>query len=652
MTFQQIDEKIVSGFLAFSVRDNQKAEIICNEAFEICNELSYKLGLAGCYALQARLFFRNQQIQNAIDALQKSISTTDEIGNKEFLSVLIYTLSLYYFRFEQYSLSIKYANESLEMFNQLNDDYGKAEGFSILAVSYLMLSELDKALENGLLSYELWLNNKLLDRAASELINIAVIYNDKAEFAEAIQYLLRAVNLKLKYKEDLEAGKDIIGSVDYFYNKYYFISNANDSSLADAYINLGTAYERIGNYKEAGLYLEKSLPIKRTLNDKYGEAAALNQIGYIFLSTDDYVSAEWYFNQAFQLLDSANNNYLSATLYYNLGIISIYNSRLDEARDYLKKSEELFGEIEYPQGQLLVIEQKININLIEKNYQEVYTLADLGINLSTSINAVINKADFLLKLGDAYSADYKYSEAIKSYNQSITLAHDCEYYVKEIEVLQKLVKLYKQIGNVAEAFTCFEQYQELKEKIHTLESTKYMKNMQVLHEVELHKTNEELAQSKITQLEMELIIREKETEMLNQELSVKSQLMLLQMEETSKFKSEILNITKQLDKAENILRKVKMKLKDSPIMQHTWESYLETFTKVHPDFQPLLLKTCPDLTSMEVKICILIKAGLKSEEISQILSVSARTVENHRFHLRKKLGLSERESLGRFLLNL
>ena len=154
--------------------------------------------------------------------------------------------------------------------------------------------------------------------------------------------------------------------------------------------------------------------------------------------------------------------------------------------------------------------------------------------------------------------------------------------------------------------------------------------MQVLHEVELHKTNEELAQSKITQLEMELIIREKETEMLNQELSVKSQLMLLQMEETSKFKSEILNITKQLDKAENILRKVKMKLKDSPIMQHTWESYLETFTKVHPDFQPLLLKTCPDLTSMEVKICILIKAGLKSEEISQILSVSARTVENHR----------------------
>lgn len=652
MTFQQIDEKIVSGFLAFSDRDNQRAEAICKESFEICNELNYRQGLAGCYALQGRLYSRSQQILKAIEELQNAVSVLKEVDNKQFLSESLYTLSLYYYRNEQFSISIKYANESLALFRKIKDEYGEAEALSILTPCYSQKAEQEKALECGLQSYELWYKNSLLDRAASELINIAILYFDKEQYAEAIQHLHHAIQLKLKYKEDLESGQSVVGTVEYLYNKYYPKSKPNDSQIAGAYINLGLAYERIGNNKEASEFLEKALVIKRTLGDKYGEAAALHQIGNIFLSVDDFSTAEWYFLQIIPLLDAAANKLLSATLYYNLGKVNIFNNQLDQARDYLKKSEELFGEIEYPQGQLLVIEQKININLLEKNYEEVYTLANLGIDLSTSINAVINKAEFLLKLGDAYLASYKYSEAIDCYNQSIALVHDCEYYPKETEVLLKLVKLYKQIGNVAEAFTCYERYQELKEKIHTLESTKYMKNMQILHEVELHKTNEELAQSKITQLEMELIIREKETEMLNQELSVKSQLMLLQMEETSKFKSEILNITKQLDKAENILRKVKMKLKDSPIMQHTWESYLETFTKVHPDFQPLLLKTCPDLTSMEVKICILIKAGLKSEEISQILSVSARTVENHRFHLRKKLGLSERESLGKFLLSL
>ncbi|MBI3258173.1 MAG: tetratricopeptide repeat protein [Ignavibacteriae bacterium] len=523
---------------------------------------------------------------------------------------------------------------------------------SILAVSSIMMSEYEKALEYGLLSYELWIKNNLFDRAASELINIAVIYTDKDEFAEAIHYLQRAVTLKLKYKEDLEAGKEVIGTSEYFYNKYYFINNPNDSSLADAYINLGTAYERISNNKEASLFLEKALTIKRSIGDKYGEAAALHQIGNIFLSVDDYSTAEWYFLQIIPLLKDIGNKQLSATLYYNLGKINIFNNLLDHAKDYLKESEILFAEIEYPTGQLLVLEQRICIQLIEHNYQTVFELAEYGLQLSDSIYPETFKAEFLLLLGDAYSATYRYPDAIDNYNKSLSISRDNNFFSKETEVLQKLIKLYKKIGNLAEAFACFEQYQELKEKIHTIDSTKYMKNMQILHEVELHKTNEELAKSKITQLEMELIIRQKETEMLNQELSVKSQLMLVQMEETSKFKSEILNITKQLDKAENILRKVKMKLKESPIMQHTWESYLETFTKVHPDFYPLLLKTCPELTSMEVKICILIKSGLKSEEISQILSVSARTVENHRFHLRKKLGLSGRESLGKFLLSL
>ena len=87
-------------------------------------------------------------------------------------------------------------------------------------------------------------------------------------------------------------------------------------------------------------------------------------------------------------------------------------------------------------------------------------------------------------------------------------------------------------------------------------------------------------------------------------------------------------------------------------MQDSWGSYLETFTKVHPDFQATLLAAYPDLTAMEMKVCILIRAGLHTEEISQILSLSARTIENHRFNLRKKLRVGERENLAKFLMNI
>ena len=55
---------------------------------------------------------------------------------------------------------------------------------------------------------------------------------------------------------------------------------------------------------------------------------------------------------------------------------------------------------------------------------------------------------------------------------------------------------------------------------------------------------------------------------------------------------------------------------------------------------------------MEVKVCVLIKAGLMTDEIAQILSLSERTIENKRLQIRKKVGLGERGSLRGLLRQL
>jgi DNA-binding CsgD family transcriptional regulator len=48
------------------------------------------------------------------------------------------------------------------------------------------------------------------------------------------------------------------------------------------------------------------------------------------------------------------------------------------------------------------------------------------------------------------------------------------------------------------------------------------------------------------------------------------------------------------------------------------------------------------LTPKEVEICNMIKNGLSTKEISQVLNLSVRTVENHRNHIRSKLGIANR----------
>jgi len=51
----------------------------------------------------------------------------------------------------------------------------------------------------------------------------------------------------------------------------------------------------------------------------------------------------------------------------------------------------------------------------------------------------------------------------------------------------------------------------------------------------------------------------------------------------------------------------------------------------------------PKLTPREIEICNMVKGGLSSKDISELLNISKQTVEKHRKNIRKKLGLSNKK---------
>jgi DNA-binding CsgD family transcriptional regulator len=60
----------------------------------------------------------------------------------------------------------------------------------------------------------------------------------------------------------------------------------------------------------------------------------------------------------------------------------------------------------------------------------------------------------------------------------------------------------------------------------------------------------------------------------------------------------------------------------------------------------------PDISKTEVRTLILMLSGLNTQEIADLLSVSERSIEKHRFNIRKKIGLKRDQSLQNVLMEL
>jgi DNA-binding CsgD family transcriptional regulator len=68
------------------------------------------------------------------------------------------------------------------------------------------------------------------------------------------------------------------------------------------------------------------------------------------------------------------------------------------------------------------------------------------------------------------------------------------------------------------------------------------------------------------------------------------------------------------------------------------------------DFYQKLLGVYPDLKPSELKLCSYLRLNLSTKELAGILNKSARTIENTRFSIRKKMGLRPEDNLVAYLI--
>jgi DNA-binding CsgD family transcriptional regulator/ligand-binding sensor domain-containing protein len=169
--------------------------------------------------------------------------------------------------------------------------------------------------------------------------------------------------------------------------------------------------------------------------------------------------------------------------------------------------------------------------------------------------------------------------------------------------------------------------------------------------------NQKVESEKEQQLYHQRIV-ELENEKLQSEIEFKSQqLAALTMNTINK--NELLSgirklVDKQMDELGSRFPKKNyqeiMNAIDKYLTDDDWETFEFNFDRAHQDFFNRLKIQFPDLTPGDIKICAYLKMNLSSKEIAHLLNISIRSVEVHRYRIRKKLKLQSTENLVEYLM--
>ena len=80
--------------------------------------------------------------------------------------------------------------------------------------------------------------------------------------------------------------------------------------------------------------------------------------------------------------------------------------------------------------------------------------------------------------------------------------------------------------------------------------------------------------------------------------------------------------------------------------------FRKSFISLYPDFLKKLHEICPDITTNDENLCMLIKIGQTSDDIALALGISKPSVNSARYRIRKKMGLNKETSLNDVIYNL
>lgn len=205
------------------------------------------------------------------------------------------------------------ATEVLSLATRFDNKEGIMNAHNNLGLASYYSNEYEAALKHYQLARDLAIQLKNNSKLAVALNNIGLVYDDKADYNNALSYYLQSLKL-------------VEGTGE---SKYQLASTLN---------NIALIYQSQGKYDKALEFHERALNIKREIGNKKGEGSSLHNIGLVYKLKGDYQKSLDYYDQALKLREAINDESGYALTLNNIGSVYESKNELLKAKDYFERS--------------------------------------------------------------------------------------------------------------------------------------------------------------------------------------------------------------------------------------------------------------------------------------------------------------------------
>jgi tetratricopeptide (TPR) repeat protein/DNA-binding CsgD family transcriptional regulator len=565
------------------------------------------------YSFTARYLLRIMSIP-AEEIERQLAAATDDVERLALLNALAFDLSR-----TDPRRGLELAAEADRLALALDDPAARAESLRVAAWCHETLSDYPTAMSHADQARRLFA--ELGDRAheGSCLNAVGVIAFGMARFTEALDALHRA--------------------------RAIFTETGNQQSLASACNNTGMVYQELGRFPEAlAAYLE-ALRINEELGDEAQAAVNIGNVGNVYYYLGDGARSFEYDLRALEVARRRGDAYSIAHRLENIS--SNYKARgeHDAALEALNEALGIFRRLQEKRYEASTLVKLGMLYELRDEPERALEQFEQAAGIAESIGRHDLLVNAQLRIGMIHSRRGSHQAAITVLRQGLANAKETAMLKLESELLLILAGALDAVGEHAEAFRHMRQHALHLETLYGEERQRAVAETQARFDVERAEREREVFRLRSEHLEEMMELRSSQLTSMAMRLVRKNAFL-------QKLRKDTLQLAARNPASKDLLDTLLRAIIENTHGDDEWERFEQEFQRIHHDFLKMLSQRCPLLTPAELKVCAMLKINLSNKEMANLLSVSLRSIESHRYSIRKKLGLPSDINLTAYLIAL